>query len=152
MSRGRELGAGPGSHRPGQTISGFLQEIQQAGLLRSTVAASDIAAAVLGALLSTLRPEQAQEFVRTMPPTLRDLLHAYVVGQRSGGLLVGRDDVLRTVARALRMGPDDAVLVTRVVLVAAQNWLPRKELQLLRLVLAAELADLWTPPPWPERT
>lgn len=138
MTTKHEHGAGPGSNHAGQTTREFLQQIHHTGLLRSTVVASDVASAVLCALLLSISREQARSFLSGIPPSLRELLHVCAVERRAEAEIVGRD--------RLRIEPEGAELVTRIVLAAAQNWLPRKELQQLRLRLAPDLRDLWVPP------
>ena len=146
MTTRHERGAGPGSTHAGQTTSAFLQQIHHTALLHSAVAASDIATAVLSTLLLTLPRQEAQSYVSAAPPTLRDLLHTAAFERRETPEIVGREQVLRTIANRLGIDPEDAPRFARVVLAAAQNWLPRKELEHLKLQLAPELGDLWVPP------
>ena len=145
MSR-RERGAGPGSNLAGQTTTGFLQQIHHGALLRSTVAAGDVAAAVLSTLLLSIPRREAQSFLSGMPPTLRDLLHTSAFGRRDKPEIAGREQVLRTIADRLRIDVGRAAFVARIVLAAAQNWLPRTELSHLSLHLGPELRDLSAPP------
>jgi uncharacterized protein (DUF2267 family) len=142
----REHGAGPGSNRAGQTMSAFLQQIHHTGLLRSTVAASDVATAVLCTLLLTIPRAEARNFLSAIPSTLRNLLYVCAAPRRVEAEVVGREQVLRTIADRLRIEPEGAELVARIVLAAAQNWLPRKQVEQLRLQLGPDLRDLWAPP------
>ena len=146
MTSKHEHGPPTGSNQARQTTSSFLQQIQHSGLLRSTVAASDVATAVLCTLLLTIPRREARAFLSAVPPTLRTLLHVCAVERREVPEIVGREQVLRSIADRLRIEPEGAELVARIVLAAAQNWLPRKELEQLRLGLAPELRDLWAPP------
>jgi uncharacterized protein (DUF2267 family) len=128
-----EHGAGPGSNRVGQTTSGFLQQIQHTGLLRSTVEASEFATAVLCTLLLAIPRERATKFLASVPAPLRDLLHACAVQRADQAEIVGRVQALETIAVRLRIEPDQAMVAARVVLGAAQTWLPHKDLEQLRL-------------------
>jgi uncharacterized protein (DUF2267 family) len=150
MNKG-EVGAGPGSNQAGQTTKAFLEQIHNAGLLRSAAVATDVAAAVFSTLLMTVSRNQAQRFLSALPATLRDLLHASAVGRREAAEISGREEVLRTIADRLRIELEGAEVAARIVLAAAENWLPRKELELLRLELPWELRDLWAPPRTPRR-
>jgi uncharacterized protein (DUF2267 family) len=125
---------------------GFLQQIHHAGQMRSPVAAADAATVVLGALLCTVTGEQARTFASAVPPTLRHLLHGSAYERTDRPELTGRDVVLRTISDQLRIDTEEALLVGRIVLSAAQNWLPRKELNDLRDQLPPDLGDLWSPP------
>jgi hypothetical protein len=59
--------------------------------------------------------------------------------------------VLRTIADRLWIEPEGAVVAAKIVLSAAQTWLPRQELELFRLQLPPDLGDLWAAPETPLR-
>jgi uncharacterized protein (DUF2267 family) len=142
----QEQGAGPGSNQAGQTTKAFLQQIHHAGLLRSMGAASDAATAVLCTLLLAVSRQQARAFLFALPPSLRDLLHICAVERRPEAEIVGREQVLRTIADRMRIEPEGAAQVARIVLASARVWLPRKEVEDLRLQVPRDLLDLWAPP------
>jgi uncharacterized protein (DUF2267 family) len=129
-----------------KTTIGFLQQIHHAGQMRSAVAATDAATAVFCMLTLAVSRDDARAFVSALPPTLRHLLHASAYERPSKATIVARDQLLRAIADRLRIEPDSAEVVARIVLAAAQNWLPRKELNDLKLRLPSELHDLWAPP------
>src|SRR5262249_13903759 len=103
MSTKHDLGSGPGSIQATQTTTGFLQQIHHTALLRSAATASDVATAVLCALLSTVTRTQACDFVSALPPSLRKLLHVCAIERRAAAEIVGREQVLRTIADRLRI-------------------------------------------------
>ena len=146
MNTRRDPRAGPASNHVGSTTRAFLQQIHHTGLLRSAAVAGDVATAVFSTLLMTVSREQARRFILALPPSLRELLHAGVLDRREQAEIVGRAEVLRTIAERLRIDTVGAETAARIVLAAAENWLPRKELDLLRLQLPSELRDLWAPP------
>jgi uncharacterized protein (DUF2267 family) len=141
-----EPGAGATTAAAAKATIGFLQQIHHAGQMRSAVAATDAATVVLGTLMRAVTREQARVFLSTMPSTLRHLLHGCAYERLEAPEVGGRDDVLRTIADLLRIGRDDAEVVGRIVMAAAQNWLPRRELLDLRLQLPSDVRDLWSPP------
>ena len=146
MTSKHEIGVGPGSSQPGQTTRAFLQEIQHACALRSTEVASDVATVVFCTVLRSVSREHSNNFVSVLPPTLRQLLRACTIERRDEPEVVGRAQALQTVADTLHFEPARAEFATRIVLVAAQNWLPRKEVDQLRRQIQDLGDDLWRPP------
>jgi uncharacterized protein (DUF2267 family) len=141
-----EHGAGPASNDGALATRAFFEQIHNTGLLRSAAVASDVATAVLSTLLLTVSREHAREFLSSLPPTLRELLHGGGFERRQEPEIAEREQMLRTIADRLWIEPEGAERAVRIVLAAAQNWLPRKELELLRRRLPRGLGDLWVPP------
>jgi uncharacterized protein (DUF2267 family) len=141
-----EIGSGPGTVKATKTTIGFLQQIHHAGHMRSAVAATDAATAVFSMLTLAVSREQARTFVSAMPSTLRHLLHLYAYERPKEPTIVSRDQLLRAVADRLHIEPENADVVARIVLSAAQNWLPRKELNELKHQHPSDLQSLWAPP------
>ncbi len=129
-----------------KTTIGFLQQIHHVGHMRSAVVAIDAATAVFSMLALAVSRDEARAFVSAMPSTLRHLLHLYAYERPNEPTIVSRDQLLRAVADRLRIDPESADVVVRVVLSAAQNWLPRKELNDLKHQLSSDLQSVWAPP------
>jgi len=121
----------------------LLRGIEARLRLPQSVKAADAAEAVLCALTQRLSAEDALGLLEEMPATARGFLRSCVRHSNHEPEAFEPEELETRVAEHLDLQPRAAALVTRAVLGALQDLIPKEDLERVSAALPDDVGELW---------